>query len=341
MRVAVCYNQAPAVVKHGEARDLIAEAGAFEQARAVDQALRELGYRTGIIPLADSLNDFLRRLEQFAPTVVFNLCEGFRGNARQEMNVAGVFELLGVPFTGSPPLCLGISQDKPRTKALLTQKGLPTPPSCLALPHGKFPEVETLKFPLIVKPPYEDASQGIETASVVDDKRALMKRIRYIHEVYQQPALVEEFIVGRELNVAILGDGKLTVLPVAEITFAADLPRAMVCFDSKWSPRSAAWHGTRPVCPADLTAKEILLVNMIALRTFKLLGCRDYARVDIRLRNFTPFILEVNANPDLSPDAGLARAAAAAKLSYPKLIERILGCAVKRKENSHAGTQTQ
>lgn len=339
MRVAVCYNQTPSISKYGESRDRIADSGSFDQAKAVDQALRELGHQSRIIPLGESLSGFIRRLEKFVPDAVFNLCEGFWGNARQEMNVAGVFELLGIPFTGSKSLCLGISQDKLRTKALLAQKGLPTPPFCLALPHGKFPDIEALTFPLIVKPPYEDASQGIEPASVVDSKRALMERIRYIHEVYQQPALVEEFIEGRELNVAIIGDAKQTVLPISEITFDADLPRPMVCFDSKWSPESAAYRGTRPVCPADLTAKEILLVNMIALRTFKLLGCRDYARVDIRLRHFTPFILEVNANPDISPDAGLARAAAAAKLSYPKLIERILFCAIKRKESSHAGTE--
>lgn len=340
MRIAVCYNQSPDIARHGEARDLIADAGSFEQATAVFHALKTLKHQAELIPLGADLGAFLDHLQRMAPDLVFNLCEGFWGDARQEMNVAGLFELLGLPYTGCKPLCLGLTQDKLHTKALLLQKGLPTPPFALAIAGEKFTQGEALKFPLIVKPPYEDASQGIDAESVVDNKQALLRRIHYIHERYQQPALVEEYIDGRELNVAILGDGKQTVLPLSEITFAAGLPRAIVCFDSKWTPDSAAYRGTQPVCPATLSPKATLLVNMIALRAYKLLGCRDYARIDIRLRNLTPYILEVNANPDISPDAGLARSAQAAGLNYPQLIERIVAGAIKRKERCHARAET-
>lgn len=340
MRVAVCYNQTPENSAHGEARDRIAEAGSLDEARAVLQALKTLGHPVDYIPLVDDLGDFIQRLQAYAPDVVFNLCEGFWGDARQEMNLAGLFELLGIPFTGSKTLCLGLTQDKLRTKALLKQAGLPTPAFCLVRPGEKYPPIEKLTYPLIVKPAYEDASQGIEAASVVEDRKALMKRALYVHKTYAQPALVEEYIEGRELNVAIIGNSRPAVLPVSEITFAASLVRKIVCFDSKWRPESAAYQGTKPVCPARLTAKENLLINDVALRAFKLLGCRDYARVDIRLRGQTSFILEVNANPDISPTAGLARAAGAAGLSYPMLIERILGCALKRKEMSHARLAT-
>lgn len=340
MRVAVCYNQTPEHSGHGEPRDRIADAGSQDEAKAVVEALQQLDHQAVLVPLAADLGDFIQRLQTHAPDVIFNLCEGFWGNSRQEMNIAGVFELLGLPFTGSPALTLGLTQDKVRTKSLLLQKGLATPAFRLALPGAKLPKFDGLHFPLIVKPAREDASQGIEAASVVDNLKALTERIDYIHKTYQQPALVEEFIVGRELNITVLGDEKLKVLPVAEITFAASLPRPLVCFDSKWTPDSDAYKGTKPVCPARLSSREQLLVSMIAMRAARLLGCRDYARVDIRLRKFTPYILEINANPDISPAAGVARAAAADGLSYPRLIKHILESALKRKELPHARVAT-
>ncbi len=336
MRVAICYNRTPATHNRGEARDLIADAGSGVEAGAVEQALLKLGHQAVPVPLADNLSDFIQRLQSFRPELVFNLCEGFWGDARQERNIAGLFELLGFPFTGSDSLCLGLSQDKLRTKALLQQSGLPTPAFAVARQKGDALRIEKLRYPLIVKPPYEDASQGIAPASVVDNKQELARRIRYIHEVYRQPALVEEFIAGRELNVAILGSRKPKILPISEITFDPALKRPLVCFDSKWSPESAAYRGTKPVCPAQLSSKEMLLVYTVAERAFSLLGCRDYARVDIRLHDNTPYILEINANPDISPEAGLARSAAAAGLSYPQFVERILGFAGQRKEAADA-----
>jgi len=341
MRVAVCYNLTPEKLCHGAVRDVIADAGSADEAQAVYKALLNLGHHAELVPLANDLGEFIASLKKFAPDVVFNLCEGFWGNARHEMNVAGVFELLGIPFTGSGAMCLGLTQDKLRTKALLQQSGLPTPAFSIVKQKVDVWHCEKLTYPLIVKPPYEDASQGIEPASVVDNKRDLEKRIRYIHEMYRQPALVEEFIDGRELNVAILGISKLKSLPVSEITFAASLPRPMVCFDSKWLPESAAYRGTVPVCPAALSAKETLLVYTVAERAFTLLGCRDYARVDMRLRNNIPYILEINANPDISPDAGLARAAKAGGLEYPQLIERILSFVNLRKEATNAHPETK
>ncbi|MBN2791484.1 MAG: ATP-grasp domain-containing protein [Desulfuromonadales bacterium] len=340
MRIAVCYNHTPEHSARGETRDRIADSGSFAQAQAVLQALGQLGHDAELIVLSDNLRTFISRLENFSPDLIFNLCEGFWGDAHQEMNVAGVFELLGMNYSGSQPLCLGLTQNKLLTKKLLLQQGLATPKFRLAPPEENLPDVAELRYPLIVKPAWEDASQGIEAASVVESLRLMSDRVAYIHEVYRQPALIEEFIDGRELNVAILADGGLTTLPIAEITFAADLPRPIVCFDSKWTPESAAYRGTKPVCPVQLTALETELISEAAQSAFTLLNCRDYARIDIRLRDRTPYILEVNANPDISPDAGLARSAGAAGLSYPQLIEKIVNCTSKRKEQSHASAAT-
>lgn len=339
MRVAVCFNQAPETPRLGEKRDLIAEQGASHEAHAVVKALRALKHHGNPIPLGHDIQAFARQLVDYRPDVVFNLCEGFWGDARQEMNVAGLFELLRLPYTGSRPLCLGLSQDKARSKDLLLQRGLPTPRYLLVRPGEQYPKVNNLDFPLIVKPRFEDASQGIDAASVVDTPQAALRRVRYIHDTYRQGALVEEFIDGRELNVAIVGDKNLSVLPVAEIQFAEDLPRKIVCFDGKWAPGSKAYQGSTPACPAKLTAKQDLLIRDVALRAFKLFECRDYARVDIRLRDNTPYILEINANPDISPDAGLARAAKVSGLPYNQLIEKIAHSALERKEVPHATAQ--
>lgn len=339
MRVAVCFNQAPEATRHGEKRDLIAEQGASQEAHAVVKALRAGKHQANPIPLGKDIQTFARQLVDYHPEVIFNLCEGFWGDARQEMNVAGLLELLRIPYTGSRPLCLGLTQDKARSKDLLLQRGLPTPRFLLVRPGEQYPKVNNLTFPLIVKPRFEDASQGIDPASVVDTPQEVLKRIRYIHDTYQQGALVEEFIEGRELNVAIIGSKSLSVLPVSEIRFAEDLPRKIVCFDGKWQPGSKAYQGSTPVCPAKLTAKQDLLIRDVALRAFKLFECRDYARVDIRLRDNIPYILEINANPDISPDAGLAHAAKVSGLGYPQLIDKLVNCALERKEVPHAVAQ--
>ncbi|GAB4164622.1 MAG: ATP-grasp domain-containing protein [Geothermobacteraceae bacterium] len=334
MRVAVCHNLTPPELPRGEERDRLADAGVSEAAQAVHAALCALGHEAAIVPLGRNLDRFLEELRTFRPDVIFNLCEAFWGDSRREMHVAALFDLLGVPYTGSDALCLGLTQDKFRTKALLVQAGLPTPPFFLVQEGEKYPPIEKFRFPMFVKPPYEDGSQGISADSVVRNRKELMARVAYIHATYRQPALVEEFIDGRELNVAILGFRKTSMLPISEIIFPPGMNHRIVCFESKWQEESDLYHQVRGVCPAELGAREQLVINVAALRAYKLLGCRDYARIDIRLRNQTPYILEVNANPDLSPGAGLARAAKAEGRSYQKLVARILDCALQRKGDS-------
>ena len=188
-----------------------------------------------------------------------------------------------------------------------------------------------MAYPLIVKPRWEDASQGISNESVVETEKKLLARIDYVHRTYNQGALVEEFITGREINAAIIGNDHHEVLPLSEIKFHADLAQPIVSYEGKWLEQSQQYKLTQPVCPAPLKTRSEMLLRDVALRAYKLLECRDYARVDFRLRDGVPYILEVNANPDISPDAGLARSARAANLSYPQLIARILATASKRK----------
>jgi len=335
LNVAVCYNLAPATLPRGVAVDRLAEEGAEREAHAVATALVELGHTATLVALGDDLFDFVTRLRQLAPEVVFNLCEGHWGDSRREMNVAALFELLGLPFTGASPLTLGLTQDKVRTKDLLARHQLPTPRYLLVKRGDHWPRTRQLGYPLIVKPRFEDASQGITNDSIVDNERALLRRIDYVHRTYHQGALVEEYIAGQEINAALIGNGEtVVVLPLAEIRFDQDLPRPIVSFEAKWLEDSSAYRGTVAVCPAVLKKREEILIRDLAMRAGKLLECRDYARVDIRLRDGIPYILEINANPDISPDAGLARSAKAAGISYPQLLGRILEMARKRKEET-------
>ena len=331
MNVAVCFNLVPPSASRGEAIDRIAEQGAEHEARAVAAALTELGHKPVLVPLGQDITAFAAELRRLQPDLAFNLCEAFWGESRKEMHVAALFDLLGLTYTGAPPLSLGLTQDKARTKDLLSKHQLPTPKYCLVKLGEHYSRVKDMVYPLIVKPRWEDASQGISNESVVENEKKLLARIDYVHRTYRQGALVEEFIEGREINAAIIGNGPHDVLPLSEIKFHPDLAQPIVSYEGKWLEQSQQYKLTEPVCPAPLKMRSEMLLRDVALRAYKLLECRDYARVDFRLRDGVPYILEVNANPDISPDAGLARSARVANLSYPQLIARILAIASKRK----------
>lgn len=331
MNIAVCFNLVPPHTFRGEAIDRIAEQGAEHEARAVAAALTELGHKPTLVSLGQDITLFATELRNLQPDLVFNLCEAFWGESRKEMHVAALFDLLGITYTGAPPLSLGLTQDKARTKDLLSKHQLPTPKYCLVKLKEQAPRIKDLAYPLIVKPRWEDASQGISNESVVENEKKLLARIDYVHRTYHQGALVEEFIEGREINAAIIGNEHHEVLPLSEIKFHPDLAKPIVSYEGKWLEQSQQYKLTQPVCPAPLKTRSEMLLRDVALRAYKLLECRDYARVDFRLRDGVPYILEVNANPDISPDAGLARSARAANLSYAQMVARILAAAGKRK----------
>jgi D-alanine-D-alanine ligase len=336
MNVAVCFNLVPSRLLKGEVGDRISEEGAEAQAHAVLDALKKLGHTVSLVPLGAKVEKFFHDMQVKNPEAVFNLCEGFWGQSRREMHVAALFELMGVAYTGAAPFCLGLTQDKVRTKDLLSRYQLPTPKYTLVKVGEHYPKTRDLIYPLIVKPRFEDASLGITNDSIVENERELKQRIDYVHKTYYQGALVEEFIEGREINAAIIGNAPFEALPLSEIRFHPDLAHPIVSYEGKWLEKSFGYQGTQPVCPAPLKGREEMLVKDVALRAYKIMECRDYARIDIRLRDEVPYILEVNANPDISPDAGLARSAKAAGLNYLELIKRILEMAAKRKEPVYA-----
>ncbi|MCU0244854.1 MAG: hypothetical protein MUE80_09100 [Acidobacteria bacterium] len=210
--IAIVYNAyEPRPTATGER---LSEESVAEMAKQAQEAVQSLGLATTLVPLQKSLFNFLGRVRELDPDGLINLCEGYYGRPQWESNVAGIFELLGLTFTGSPAKTLAFCQDKFKAKAVLRAAGLPTAPAQLML-TGEEPL--ELRFPLIVKPNAEDASLGVYPDSVVRDEDALRRQVRRCLDNYKQPALVEAFIDGREFNVAVLENGAVRALPVSEI----------------------------------------------------------------------------------------------------------------------------
>ncbi len=312
----------------------LSEIGVIEEMDDIKAALNSLGYKSTVFNVDSDVFRLIDFLKGEKPDLIFNLVECVENEALQEMNVAGIYELLKIPYTGANPLSLGIALNKPLVKQLLTFHGIKTP----KFQVFKFPEKiiprEDMKYPLIVKPAREDASVGISDESVVYNVNDLKKRVRYIFQEFDQPALVEEYIVGREMNVAIIGYKKPVVLPISEIDFSGmtkDMHK-IVSYDAKWMHGTVAFEGTKGVCPAKVPAETEAQLKDIALRCFRIIGCRDYARIDFRLNkaNGDPYVLEVNPNPDISDDAGFARSARTSGLTFVETVGKIVESALER-----------
>ncbi len=312
------------------------EAGVLISVATFREALERVGHRVWELPIGGHVQPLVDALTAEPPNVVVNLCEGFRGQSAGEVHIASLLELLGVSYTGCPPECLALVHDKPRCKTLLLGAGLPTTPFKVIEP-GQSLDKQLLAGwldagPLFVKPAREDASLGIGADSVVTDWAALVRQVEVVAASYGS-VLAEPYIDGREFNVGVIGLPEVEVLPLAEIQFqtSPEFPWPIVTYESKWATDSLADRSTAPRCPAQVEPLLAESIRAAALAAYRLTGCRDYARVDLRLdRSDRIFILEVNANPDAAPDAGLARALAAAGISHDTFVERLVNTAYGR-----------
>jgi D-alanine-D-alanine ligase len=304
--------------------------GVLIEVKAVHAGLIRLGYTVEQVPISPPLEAVKQTLEQLGVDAVFNLFEGFAGRPETEAAVAALLSELGLPYTGCSAGALSLTLDKSRTKAILQSQGVPTPAFQVLNPDtiGSF----ELRLPCIVKPAAEDASHGLSERSVVNDIGALETQVEHISELYNGHALVEEYIDGREFNVAVMGNDQPWVLPVSEIVYTLPdgMPRILT-FEAKWEPHSLYFKSSAPVCPADIDETIRQRIAGPALLAYKLLGCSGYARVDFRMgTDLIPQIIEVNANPDLSPGYGVALQSRLAGLTYPRMIERIMQLAMER-----------
>jgi D-alanine-D-alanine ligase len=313
------------------AGERLSEESVADMAQQAQEAVSSLGIGTALVPLQRSLLNFLNRVKELNPDALVNLCEGYYGRPQWESNVAGIFELLGLSFTGNAAKTLALCQDKFKAKAVLKASGLPTAPAQLML-TGEEPL--ELRFPLIVKPNSEDASLGVYPESVVRDEESLRRQVRRCLDNYRQPVLVEAFIDGREFNVSVMENGEARALPVSEIDFSAmpkDTPR-ILGYDAKWFEDHPLYQKTPPVCPALIDDELRGKLQGLAEAAFRTMGCRDYARVDFRMdTKGRPFILEVNPNPDISTNAGYARALKAAGIEYTAFWGAMVDNALKRR----------
>lgn len=291
-------------------------------AEAVAEALRSLGHDASLLPAPRAPDALLPAIRKSGADRIFNLVEAWNGDPRLEAAAAWMMELSGIPYTGSRPLALSLALEKPLAKAVLSAHGVPVPRGT-AWERDADP-LPDAPFPWIVKPAAQDASHGISSASVVHDAGAARAQARLVVGRYGGAALVEEFVEGRELNASILGG---EVLPLGEIDFSgfpAGRPK-LVTYDAKWIEGSDDYRATPPVAATGLSPVTELEARERALRAFRALGLRGYGRVDLRLHpERGPLVLEVNPNPDLSPDAGFARAAARRGLPYAALVGAVL-----------------
>ncbi len=311
----------------------LSEVGVVEEMEDIKSAIDRLGYKSRIFNVNSDIYRLIDFLRSEKPDLIFNLVECLENESLQEMNVAGLYELLKIPYTGAGPLALGVALHKPRVKELLRARGIRTPEYQVFRIAERISLREGMAFPLIVKPAHEDGSVGISDASIVTTAAELRKRVLHIHHEFDQPALVEQYVEGRELNVAILGHKHPQVLPVSEIDFSGLLPgmHHIVSYEAKWLNGTPAYEGTRGVCPTKLPAGKDAELKRTALECFNLIGCRDYARIDFRLTaSGEAYVLEVNPNPDISDDAGFARSARAAGYSFPDIIGKIIESALER-----------
>ncbi len=280
-----------------------------------------------------ALVDGIRRIE---PDLVFNLAESFAGKSALESNVAAMLNLAGCRYTGSSPAGLLLAGDKTLTKKVLRFHGIQTP-EFATLYRGAVDWAGDLKFPVIVKPPQEDASLGINAGSVVHELKALFDRIDALQGEYQQPVLVEQFIVGREFYVGVLGNANAVALPVIELDFSAfpaDRPR-IASWEAKWGDdgegSGSEYAGTQSIFPAALDADLSARMQHVAVEAFDALRLRDYARIDFRVTaSGEIYVIEVNPNCYLERESEFARAAQRSGMEYRELIGRIVDLAGAR-----------
>lgn len=300
----------------------------------VVNALRNLGNEVFVLGVKDNVQSFVTTLQEQNPDLVFNLTEEFRGNRRLDANIAAVLEMLDIAFTGSGSLGLLLCRGKALSKQLLSLRKIRVPGFVTLVPGRSMHVPKHLNYPMVVKPVYGDGSDGIANASLVKDEAALKERVLMIHERWKQPAIVEEYIDGRELYVGVLGNKRLTVLPPRELFFKnvgdnGDGP-VLATYRAKWDEEYQKKWGIE-FAYAKIEPPVMTKITRACKKVYRALQIHDYGRLDLRL---TPenriVIMEANANPDVAYGEELAESAAKIGIDYEEFISRIVRSALRR-----------
>jgi D-alanine-D-alanine ligase len=295
----------------------------------VVSTLRKAGHDVRPLGVQHELKPIRDEIETWKPDVVFNLLEEFHGETTYDQNVVSYLELLKIPYTGCNPRGLMLARGKDLSKKLVHYHRIPVPAFAVFPMQRKIHRPKRLAFPLIVKSLTEDSSEGIAKASVVESEEKLAERVAFIHAKLATPALVEQYIDGREIYVGVMGNARLRVLPVWEIDFGSAAPIATekVKHDKEYQERHKIEHG-----PAkDLTPELRVRIGKMAKRIYRTLELDGYARIDFRLSaDNVPYFLEANPNPEIAQSEEFAHAAAHDKIKYRDLLNRIVALAMQR-----------
>lgn len=329
IKILLAHNTMPSTDNSGDI-DSISEAAVKHAVDAVGKALTHLGYRVQLLS-CDSVATVVQTVLSYKPAVVVNLCEAFRHRPQLEAAVAGLWELLALPYTGNSFRTLQLAQDKVLTKKILLAEDIATPDFQVFVDPL---ETCRLPFPVIAKPAQEDGSLGITQQSVAQNESQLRQLLLTLLAKYQQPILVERFISGREFNISLLGNEPVRVLPISELSYAALSPDhyPIASYEAKWLEDHPLYQLTPPICPAEIDDALRQRLTEVALRVYRAIGGRDYGRVDVRLdESGEIYVLEYNPNPDISPDAGFVRALHASGWTYEQFADFLVREALKRR----------
>ncbi|HEX9163383.1 MAG TPA: ATP-grasp domain-containing protein [Thermoanaerobaculia bacterium] len=319
MRVVVAYNDDTGLKTHLNEVERIGEEEVAGTAHEIASILS-----AELLPVR-SVRRAIDALRRGKPDLVFNLCEGVQGNPRWEMHFALALEMLGLPFTGCDPVAVGICGDKWLTKRLLDGAGIATPRGFLVTTPS---DISAIRGTWIVKPSLEDAGIGIDASSVCSSRAEVVARAAHVIETYHQPALVEEFIDGRELNQALFwGEDGAVVLPPGEIVFAEQLTAGerVVGWKAKWAAGSAEDRATSNRTPAVID--DTLRSDMANMCTHaaNVLSLGGYCRFDLRQRSTGELcILDVNPNPDIGQNTGFRKALSAAGIGFADFLNQLM-----------------
>jgi D-alanine-D-alanine ligase len=298
------------------------------------EALGKLGHEP-FYQVLDGGEKSLIAVARCGADLIFNLTESYAGDDTKDMNIAAYLDLLDCPFTGAGPHAMYLAQDKSLAKKIFAFHGIKTPYFATSY-RGKLDHSQDISFPLIVKPTSEDGSIGIDTGSVVESVKELMERIHYIQEEFDSPALIEEYIEGREIYAAILGNDSPEVLPMVELDLSK-LPKGtpkIAGKEVKWEKETEAYKVTKSAPAEDLDEATTTRLSETALSAYQALKLRDYGRIDMRLsKKGEVFVIEANPNPWLASTAEFAMAAKKAGRNYTQLIGEIIDLAQARYVN--------
>ncbi|MDD5510370.1 MAG: ATP-grasp domain-containing protein [Dehalococcoidales bacterium] len=322
-RVAIIYNK-PDISKYHSLGEGSAVEGVTDSVIAVNRALHELGYDAFTLALIPPLSLVEEELNDLDVDIVFNLFEGFDGWPESEAAIVLYLEKLGLSFTGCSSKNLRICENKATVNKCLRAYGVPTPDWQVLYPGCA--EEFSLEFPCIVKPLGEHASHGLSAKSVVNDFQSLRNQVEFIWQSYQQQSLIEDFLPGREFRGLVTGNSLLMVFPIEEIIYnlPPDKPR-LLTYSAKWVQADEYFAGTREQCPADIDASLKNEIEELLKDSFKALGCRGYASIDMRQnRDGGLMVIDVNPNTDISIGGGARFLIEAMGITYNSFIEDIL-----------------